>query len=47
MIRPNQYFPIGQMLMCLGACIFYGVTGDVRRCIYWAAAVVITASVTF
>jgi hypothetical protein len=34
------------MFACsLGAFIVYAVDGDWRRCIYWAAAAVITAAV--
>lgn len=42
-----RFFPSLQILICLGSCITYACLGDWRRAIYWAAAGVITASVTF
>lgn len=44
---------VGMALACVmivlsvGASIGYALSGDVRRAIYWAAAAVITAAVTF
>jgi uncharacterized membrane protein len=40
-------FPSAQIVMCIGAAIVYGVEGDWRRVVYWTAAAVLTASVTF
>lgn len=40
-------FPSIVILMSVGACGFYALDGDWRRTIYWAAASVLTATVTF
>lgn len=36
-----------QICVAIAAAIGYGCAGDLRRCIYWAAAAVLTASVTY
>jgi hypothetical protein len=41
------FFPCLQILICLCASGVYGYMGDYRKMIYWLAAAVITASVTF
>lgn len=33
--------------LSVGAAIVYGISGDLRHTLYWSAAAVITASVTF
>lgn len=44
----NKYlFPIALMLCDIGAAITYGINGDVRKVIYWIAAAVLNAAVTF
>lgn len=43
----TRIFPIGMMLMSAGAAVVYGYDGDARKAIYWIAATVITAAVTF
>jgi hypothetical protein len=35
------------MLLSIGAALVYGAGGDWRRAVYWCAAAVITAAVTF
>jgi hypothetical protein len=40
-------FPTAMLAMSVGAAIVYAFDGDVRRTIYWLAAAVITASVTY
>jgi len=42
-----RMLPCAQILISVGASITYGCAGDVRRSIYWLAAAVITAAVTF
>lgn len=42
-----KWFPITLMCLDLGAAILYGFEGDWRRSIYWTAAAVLTATVTF
>lgn len=43
----ERLFPIVMMAASTGAAIIYLYAGDFRRAIYWTAAAVITASVTF
>lgn len=40
-------FPCIILLMSFGASVVYFMDGDVRKGLYWAAATVITAAVTF
>lgn len=40
-------FPIATLTLNLFASAAYGCACDWRRCIYWLAAAVITAAVTF
>lgn len=42
-----QAFPAVLILLDVAAAVVYGVEGDARRCIYWLAAGVLTAVVTF
>ncbi len=39
-------FPIAIILLNLGAAVVYGLAGDWRRAVYWAAAAVLTTAVT-
>lgn len=44
----NEYlFPVALMLCDIGAAIIYGINGDIRKVIYWIAAAVLNAAVTF
>lgn len=43
----QQIFPAILMLLDLGAGIVYLMGGDIKRAIYWWAALVLTACVTF
>ena len=38
---------IAQIVLSVVACIGYGIKGDARKSVYWGAAAIITASVTF
>lgn len=38
---------IAQICLSLGACIGYAFAGDLRKAVYWAAAAIIVATVTF
>lgn len=40
-------FPIILIALDLGAAIVYGTSGDVRKVVYWIAAAVSNAAVTF
>jgi hypothetical protein len=39
--------PTLMILLSAGSSVVYGFGGDYRQSIYWAAAAVLTASVTF
>jgi hypothetical protein len=43
----SHFFPSLMIALSAGASIVYGLAGDWRRTLYWAAAVVITTVVTF
>jgi hypothetical protein len=43
----GKFFAIIQMAGALCASVGYLCVGDFRRAIYWAAAAIITGSVTF
>lgn len=40
-------FPIVLILLDIGAAVMYGIAGDARKVIYWIAAAVLNAAVTF
>ena len=40
-------FPVALIVLDVGAGIVYVFDGDVRRCVYWLAAAILTAAVTF
>lgn len=40
-------FPIVLILLDIGAAVMYGVACDWRKVIYWIAAAVLNAAVTF
>ena len=42
-----KVFPATTMTLNVLAAVSYGFNGDWRRAVYWAAAAVLTASVTF
>ena len=46
-LKPQQLLPLLMMTISLCASGVYALQGDVRRAIYWAAGVVLTATVTF
>ncbi len=44
----NKYiFPVILIALDLGAAVMYGISGDVKKVIYWIAAAVLNAAVTF
>lgn len=43
----TRLFPAILMVLDVCAALVYGAQGDVRRAIYWLAAAVLTATVTF
>ncbi len=46
-MRGAQILPCVLMAIDIGAGAVYACHGDVRRAIYWVAAAVLTATVTF
>lgn len=42
-----QWVPVAQMFLSVIASVAYLMEGDYRRAVYWLAAAVLTASVTF
>jgi len=43
----SKAFPIANILMALGASLMYGLSGNLRQTVYWAAVAIITVTVTF
>ena len=46
-MKTQYIFPVLLMLLDIGAAVMYGIQGDVRKVIYWVAAAVLNAAVTF
>ena len=42
-----KIFPIILIVLDVLASLSYGIDGDIRRCIYWLSAGILTATVTF
>lgn len=40
-------FPIILMILDIGAAVVYGISGDWKKSIYWIAAAILSATVTF
>lgn len=47
MIHTRQLLPLVLIIIDLGAAFVYLAYGDWRRFVYWVAAAVLTAAVTF
>ena len=43
----TKIFPCVLIVLDLGAAVVYGINGDWRKVVYWIAAAVLSASVTF
>ena len=43
----EKIFPIILILLQFGASVVYGYFGDIRMMVYWFAAAVLNAAVTF
>lgn len=43
----TKIFPTLLIALDLGAAVVYGISGDWRKVVYWIAAAVLSASVTF
>ena len=46
-MNAGQWFATALIVLDCGAALGYGFDGDVRRCVYWIAAAVLTATVTW
>lgn len=46
-LLPTQILPLVLILIDLGAAVVYALAFDWRRAVYWIAAAVLTACVTF
>lgn len=46
-MKTQHIFPLILILLDIGAAAAYGVTGDVRKVVYWLAAAVLNITVTF
>lgn len=46
MIMPAWVFPVVTISLNIGSAIVYACHGDLKRCIYWLAAAVLTTTVT-
>ncbi len=46
-MKVQYIFPILLIVLDVGAAIVYGATGDWKKVIYWVAAAVLNAAVTF
>lgn len=44
----SQYiFPLLLIALDIGAAVVYGISGDLRKVVYWIAAAVLNVTVTF
>ena len=46
-MKTEYIFPVLLILLDIGAAIVYGAAGDWKKTIYWIAAAVLNAAVTF
>ena len=46
-MKPQYIFPLILIVLDFGAAVSYGFARDVRMVIYWVAAAVLNAAVTF
>ena len=46
-IKPEYIFPLLLILLDLGAAIIYALQKDYKKAVYWIAAAVLNATVTF
>lgn len=46
-MTPGTVFALALICLDVGACVAYAIDMDARRSIYWLAAAVLTACVTF
>jgi len=46
-LKPTQIFPLILIALDIGAAVVYCIHGDWRKTVYWIAAAVLSAAVTF
>lgn len=46
-IKPEYIFPLLLILLDVGAAIIYALQKDYKKAVYWIAAAVLNAAVTF
>lgn len=46
-MKITYIFPVILIILDLGAAIAYGANSDIRKAIYWLAAAILNAAVTF
>lgn len=46
-MKVKYVFPLALILLDIGAAIMYGAIGDWKKAVYWIAAAVLNAAVTF
>lgn len=46
-MRREYIFPICLIVLDIGAGIMCAIGGDYKKCIYWVAAAILNATVTF
>jgi hypothetical protein len=46
-VNDPRIFPAALIALNLCAAIAYGLSSDIRRAVYWLAAAILTATVTF
>lgn len=46
-MKTAYIFPVVLIILDLGAAVAYGISGDIRKVIYWLAAAILNAAVTF
>lgn len=47
MLKKEFIFPLALIILDIGAGIMCAIGGDYKKCIYWIAAAVLNAAVTF
>ena len=46
-MKPTYFFPIAMIVLNIGAAIVYIVNKGYKKAVYWIAAAVLNAAVTF
>ena len=46
-IKSTKFFPTVLIVLDIFSAIRYALAGDIRHCVYWVAAAILTAAVTY